>query len=59
VMAVAPGWIGLPRAEAEWAALPAAERETLPPLIPPGKVVRVVLDLIADGAPGQVVTLEP
>lgn len=57
VMAVVPGWIGLERAREEWQALPEAERAALPPLIPPSDVVRVVLDLVASGRPGEVVEL--
>jgi NAD(P)-dependent dehydrogenase (short-subunit alcohol dehydrogenase family) len=57
VMAVVPGWIGLDRAVEEWQALSDADRAALPPLIPPAEVVRVVLDLLASGAAGQVVEL--
>ena len=56
VMAVVPGWIGLDRAVAEWEALPPAEREGLS-LVPPERVVRSVLDLVATGEAGQVVEL--
>jgi 3-oxoacyl-[acyl-carrier protein] reductase len=57
VAAVVPGWIGLPRAEREWAALRHSEKESLPPLIPPVDVVRTVLDLLARGEAGTVVEL--
>jgi 3-oxoacyl-[acyl-carrier protein] reductase len=57
VMAVVPGWIGLDRAVAEWEALPPAERRARPPLVPPERVVRAVLDLVAAGEAGQVVEL--
>jgi NAD(P)-dependent dehydrogenase (short-subunit alcohol dehydrogenase family) len=57
VMAVVPHWIGLDRAQAEWAAMSEQERAGLPPLIPPSTVTRVVLDLVARGTAGQVVEL--
>lgn len=57
VMAVVPGWIGLPRAHEEWAAMPEEERASLPPLIPPGEVARAVVGLVASGCAGQVVEL--
>ena len=56
VMAVVPGWIGLDRAVAEWEALTSDEREGLS-LVPPERVVRAVLDLVASGEAGQVVEL--
>jgi hypothetical protein len=54
---VVPGWIGLPRAVDEYAALPARERAALPPLIPPAEVVRAVTGLLAHGRAGEVVEL--
>ncbi|MGY2701703.1 MULTISPECIES: SDR family NAD(P)-dependent oxidoreductase [unclassified Nocardioides] len=57
VMAVVPGWIGLPRAQVEWAALGEDERARLGPLVPVGAVVRTVVDLVAHGRAGQVVEL--
>jgi 3-oxoacyl-[acyl-carrier protein] reductase len=57
VMAVVPGWIGLPRAQAEWAALTDEERARVDPLVPPAEVARAVVDLVAHGRPGQVVEL--
>ena len=57
VMAVVPGWIGLPRAHAELAALPPDERERRPGLIPPAQVAHVVVDLLGNGRAGQVVEL--
>ncbi|HEU5037252.1 MAG TPA: SDR family oxidoreductase [Nocardioides sp.] len=57
VTAVAPGWIGLPRAHAEWAALDEDQQALLPPLVPPADVTRAVVDLVAHGRPGQVVEL--
>jgi NAD(P)-dependent dehydrogenase (short-subunit alcohol dehydrogenase family) len=59
IACVVPGWIGLPRADDELAALPPAKRAATPPLIPPEDVVAVVLDLLADDtASGSVVALE-
>ncbi len=57
VMAVVPGWIGLDRAKAEWAALPEEERRRLPALVPPATVCGEVLRLLAHGSPGEVVEL--
>ncbi|MCB8955146.1 MAG: SDR family oxidoreductase [Nocardioides sp.] len=54
VMAVVPGWIGLPRAHEERAALPPADR---PPLVPPEAVTRAVVQLVAYGRAGEVVEL--
>jgi len=54
---VVPGWIGLDRAHAELAALPAAERAATPPLIPPADVVALALDLMRAGRSGTVVEL--
>jgi hypothetical protein len=53
-----PGWVGLPRAHAELAALPASQRDALSALIPPEDVLDVVLALVADdSASGTVITL--
>jgi NAD(P)-dependent dehydrogenase (short-subunit alcohol dehydrogenase family) len=52
---VVPDWVGLPRAQAELAALPSARRAALPPLIPPGEVLDAVLALVADESAGGVV----
>ncbi len=57
VTAVVPGWIGLPRAWAEWEALPDEERARRTPPRPTVEVVRAVVDLVTDGRPGQVVEL--
>ncbi|WP_051551878.1 SDR family NAD(P)-dependent oxidoreductase [Nocardioides sp. URHA0020] len=57
VMAVVPGWVGLPRAQEQWAELTEAERAALPPLIDPGEVVRSVVHLLRRGAAGEVVEL--
>ena len=55
---VVPDWVGLPRAHAERAALPAAQQAALPPLIPPEDLLNVVLALVADdSASGTVITL--
>ena len=58
VTCVVPGWVGLDRAHEQWEAMDEGERAALPPLIPPGEVAAVVLDLARDGAPGTVVQLE-
>ena len=56
VACVAPGWIGLPRAFAERAAMPADGR---PDLIPPGRVAAEVLALVtARRSAGRVVVIE-
>jgi NAD(P)-dependent dehydrogenase (short-subunit alcohol dehydrogenase family) len=57
VMCVVPGWIGLERAHREQAALAPEQRAATPPLIPPGDLVALVLDLIRDGRPGTVAEL--
>jgi len=57
VMCVVPDWIGLPRAHDEWSRLSPAEQAATRPLIPPGDIVAVVLDLIASGKPGTVVEM--
>ncbi|XVU26068.1 SDR family NAD(P)-dependent oxidoreductase [Actinoplanes sp. CA-054009] len=54
VMCIVPGWIGLDRAHAEVAALPAAERPTL---IPPDQIVDTALRLLRDGEGGAVVEM--
>jgi 3-oxoacyl-[acyl-carrier protein] reductase len=56
VSCVVPGWIGLPRALAEVAARPPAERS---PLIPPAHVAAEVLRLAGDpGSAGAVVVID-
>ncbi|WP_433393990.1 SDR family NAD(P)-dependent oxidoreductase [Micromonospora sp. KLBMP9576] len=57
MMCVAPDWIGLKRAEAQWARMSAGERAASRPLIPPAEVVAVVMDLIREGAGGSVVEM--
>lgn len=57
VMAVVPGWIGLPRAHRQWAALPPPERDALGPLVPPEQVATTVCALLDSGHAGQVIDL--
>ncbi len=57
VMALVPGWIGLERAERQWAGLTEHERTGLAPLIPPAEVARAVLGLLAHGSAGSVLEL--
>jgi 3-oxoacyl-[acyl-carrier protein] reductase len=56
VMAVVPHWIGLDRAHQQWAAFPEDER-ALNPLVPPGTVARIVVDLVMRGEAGTVLEL--
>ena len=58
VSCVVPGWIGLPRAHAERAALDPAELESAPELVPPELVTAEVVRLVRDDADsGTVVEL--
>jgi NAD(P)-dependent dehydrogenase (short-subunit alcohol dehydrogenase family) len=57
VMCVAPDWIGLSRAHAQWDRMSADERAASRPLIPSAEVVAVILDLIRDGIGGTVVEM--
>jgi 3-oxoacyl-[acyl-carrier protein] reductase len=58
VTCVVPGWVGLPRAVVERAALSQPEREALPALVPPDLVAREVVRLVReDVAAGTVVEL--
>jgi NAD(P)-dependent dehydrogenase (short-subunit alcohol dehydrogenase family) len=57
VTCVVPGWIGLPRAHAELAALPDAERAAAPALVPPADIVAEALELIRAGRGGTVVKM--
>ena len=58
VSCVVPGWIGLPRAQAERAALAPDERERVPDLVPPELVADEVVRLVReDAAAGTVVEL--
>jgi NAD(P)-dependent dehydrogenase (short-subunit alcohol dehydrogenase family) len=59
VNCVVPDWIGLDRAHAELAAMPAERCAATPPLIPPDTVVSSVVDLLVDETmSGRVVVLE-
>lgn len=55
VTCVVPGWVGLPRAHAEWGALDPAERDVLPALVPPDHLAATVLDLVTADAPSGTV----
>jgi NAD(P)-dependent dehydrogenase (short-subunit alcohol dehydrogenase family) len=58
VTCVVPGWIGLPRAHAERAALAPDERGHLPDLVPPELVAREIVRLVhEDAEAGTVVEL--
>ena len=54
---IVPDWIGLPRAHEQLAAMPAADRARVRPLVPPGEIVAVGLDLIRDGRAGTIVEM--
>ena len=55
---IVPGWIGLDRAHAERAAMPPAQRASLPELIPPQTVADTVTMLIRDDSlSGRIVLL--
>ena len=53
---IVPGWIGLPRAYEEVAALPPEQRAATH-LIPPAEIVAVALELIRNGRSGRVIEL--
>ncbi len=55
VTCVVPGWVGLPRAHAEWAALAPAARARTPALVPPALVADEVVALVRGDAPGGTV----
>lgn len=58
VNCLVPGWIGLPRAHAELAAMPSAQRARTPPFVPPESVAAAVLRLAgADDLAGRVLVL--
>jgi hypothetical protein len=58
VNCIVPGWIGLDRAHAERAAMPPAQRASLPELIPPQTVADTVTMLIRDDSlSGRIVLL--
>ena len=57
VTCVVPGWIGLPRAHRERAALTPDVRASLPALVPPEQVADEVVRLVRDDAPAGSVVL--
>ncbi|MEV4280032.1 SDR family NAD(P)-dependent oxidoreductase [Actinoplanes xinjiangensis] len=57
MMCVAPDWIGLSRAHAQWERMSAPERSASRPLIPPADVVAVILELLRTGSGGTVVEM--
>ncbi|CAN5470776.1 SDR family NAD(P)-dependent oxidoreductase [soil metagenome] len=59
ITCLVPGWIGLPRAEVEWAALSSEEQAALPPLIPVSDDTGAVLDLASRAPAGTVRELPP
>jgi len=54
VMAVVPGWIGLPRAQEQWAGLTPGEQERQGPLVATETVTRAVVELLEKGRAGEV-----
>jgi NAD(P)-dependent dehydrogenase (short-subunit alcohol dehydrogenase family) len=59
VNCVVPGWIGLDRAYAELAAMTAAQRATMPDLIPPEEIAQTVERFVVDDTlSGQIVILD-
>jgi NAD(P)-dependent dehydrogenase (short-subunit alcohol dehydrogenase family) len=59
VMAVVPGWIGLDRAQRDWAALSPDQQRDIGPLVPPQDVARTVLALLDHGRAGEIVEMLP
>ncbi len=57
VMGVVPGWIGLPRAHSEWAALTPDEQQKVGPPIPPEDIANTVTNLLDHERPGEVVEI--
>ena len=57
VTCVVPGWVGLPRALREWAALTPDQRVALPALVPPELVADEVVRLVQEDDPGGSVVL--
>lgn len=57
VMAIVPGWIGLDRAEREWAAMTPEQRQGAGPPIPPEHIARAVVTLLLHGKSGEVVEI--
>ena len=59
VSCVVPGWIALPRAQSELAALDPEDRVSAPPLVPVGEVTDEIVRLIVDpSSGGEVVVLD-
>jgi len=54
---IVPGWIGLARAHAELAAMPAQQRSAIPPPVPPEEIVAVALDFLRNGRSGTVIEM--
>jgi NAD(P)-dependent dehydrogenase (short-subunit alcohol dehydrogenase family) len=58
VNCIVPGWIGLARAHAELARMPATRRAAMPPLVPPETVAGAVVTLVRDDSlSGRVLVL--
>lgn len=57
VTAVVPGWIGLDRAQEQWAALSPGRQREVGPLIPPEDVASSVATLLDHGRPGEVIEM--
>ena len=57
VMAVVPGWIGLDRAQEQWAALTAEHQLAVGLLIPPEDIASAVAALLDHGRPGQIIEM--
>jgi NAD(P)-dependent dehydrogenase (short-subunit alcohol dehydrogenase family) len=59
VNCIVPGWIGLPRAHAELAAMGARDRAAAPAMVPPRAVAATVVELVRDDQmTGRVVVLD-
>jgi NAD(P)-dependent dehydrogenase (short-subunit alcohol dehydrogenase family) len=57
VMAVVPGWIGLDRAQRQFAALTPGQQRAAGPLIPPQEIADQVQHLLEHGRAGEIVEL--
>jgi NAD(P)-dependent dehydrogenase (short-subunit alcohol dehydrogenase family) len=57
VMCVVPGWIGLDRAQHEWARLSRDRQRQVGPLIPPQDIANVVVTLLDCGRAGEIVAV--
>jgi NAD(P)-dependent dehydrogenase (short-subunit alcohol dehydrogenase family) len=57
VMCVVPGWIGLDRAQREWARLSRDQQQHAGPLIPPEDIANVVVTLLDRGRAGEIVAI--